>query len=215
MSIIVFVNEEKNSVVIAKDGQVQELPWTSIYDIASLVKGQEVHYVTNTDVVTGEDIIDLLCEITGLKYDPASFSKTQIKYIRSVTNGKLLCRTDVGEILFNGPLDIKPVDSLPAGVLESSDNIRKCLAAGKLEIIDSAKRNQIISAEKSRKKTQNSRDKAIDSILIKSSVDDFFKEDKTSADAIEIEVDGSGNFKREDNEETYSNLRKMNRNIEE
>jgi hypothetical protein len=215
VATIVFLNEQDQTVLLVDGNRCLVVPWTALSDIASVIRNKQVYYVTSAEFVPGQDVIDLLSEITGRSYEPSNEDMSR-RFIRCVSPGKLVCRTTNGELVFEGPTDIKPLESLPDNALETSDNLRKCLEIGKVEIIDSLRRQQILAEAKSKKANKNARDKGIDNILIKTSVDDFLKKSSSpSADDIpEISISSEASFKKEDTEEVYSNLKKLGINPE-
>lgn len=217
MAIIVFLNEQEQTVTLVDGSRALVLPWTALNEIASIIRSREVYYVTSAEFVPGQSVIELLSEVTGQEYDPQAASAVPSgQYIRCVSPSKLICRTKYGEIVFNGPTDIKPLATLPEDVVETSDHLRKCIEIGKVEIIDEVRRQQVLEEAKSKKKSKNARDAAIDSILIKTTVDDFLKNGSAPSpdDIPEIDVSSTASFKREDDQEVYLNLKKLGINPE-
>lgn len=209
MAIIVFLNEQEQTVTLVDGTRAIVLPWTSLGDIASVICNREVYYVTSAEFVPGQSVVDLLSEITGQSYDSSAMSSSK-QYMRCTGSGKLICRTPNGELVFNGPTDFKSLDSLPENIIETSDNLRTCLEMKKVEIVDESRKQQILTEAKTKKQSKNARDKSIDRILIKTSVDDFLKNGTSSSDDFpEIDVSATGSFKKEDDQEVYSNLKKL------
>lgn len=215
MAIIVFMNEQDKTVTIIDGQDVSVIDWGDVNAIGDIVAGQEVYYVTSAEFVDGGSIVELLSEITGNDYDP-SVKHSNAKYLRSIGASKLLCRgSDGKDVTFSGPTDIKSIADLPKGTMENNHNLLKCIELGKVQIIDEASRKKVLDEASKKKKSKNARDAAIDSILIKTSVDEFLKNDGKSPDDIpEIEISASASFKKEDNEEVYGNLKKLGLNPE-
>lgn len=210
MATIVFVNEQEQTVTIVQDKTVDILDWADIGSIAASVAGKEVYYVTAAEYVPGQAVIDLLSEALGI--DPSvAIPRKKRTYLRSKSNTKLICRGKNGEIVFNGPMDMKPIDELPPDIFETNVNLQKCIDIGRVEIIDDLQKSKIVAQESKRPKIKNARDIAIDSILIKTSVDDFMKNGGADGDDIapEIDVSSSTSFKRNDEQESYANMKKL------
>jgi len=216
VATIVFLNESEQSVTIVNGTNVQIISWTSIEDIASELINKEVFYVTGAEMVPGLSVIELLSQVTGIDINTKDIvAKSSLKYLHSTGSNKLVCRGKKGDLIFDGPTDIKLISDLPADIFSTNENLQKCVDLGKILIINGSTRKQIISHYGKQKiKTKNAKDASINSILINSSIDDFFeKQDEDTSDAISIDVSGKASFKHND-QEVYSNLKKLGINTD-
>lgn len=211
MAIIVFLNEEDQTLTCINGQKVIVLPWRNLSDIVEVVRDQEVYYVTSAEFVSGHDVIELIQDLTGITYAKKPQEKSQ-QYIRAVGNSKLTCRVPGGEVIFDGPTDFKLLSSLPRNIFDISDHMRKCLEIGKIEIVDSRRKAEIEKEIEAKNRPKTSRNESIDKILIKTSVDEFMKKESEPGDVQEIPIDGLGSFKSEDDQEVYSNIKKLKLN---
>jgi hypothetical protein len=207
VAIIVFLNEEDNTITVVDGRSVDILRWSDLNEVAEKLIGREVYYVTSAEFVSGQSVVDLIGEVTGHSYDPNTVISTK-KYIRSNGLGKLICRGPAGEIIFENKYDIKPLDALPFNILETNQNLAKCVELGKVEIIDEKRKKQLQHEAAARPKPKNARDQGLDSILVKTSVDEFLSRG-SSSDIQEIDVSSQKSFKKSEEQETFKNLKSL------
>ena len=216
MATIVFINEEEQSVMIVENKTVQILDWSQIGAIASMLDGKEIYYVTSAEYVSGNSIISLLTELAPIE----SRQVSTLRYLRSKMHGHVIVPGAGGDsFTFKGPTDFWPVDKLGSDFMDRYPMVKQLLSDGKMEFVNDYEKNRII-AEFERKRAKLSgaaKDKALDQMLVKTSVDDFLKnkDDDDDSDVISIEVNGGASFKRDQEQETYSNLRSIGRTVED
>jgi len=120
--------------------------------------------------------------------------------------------------VFQGYADFRIPEQIPDEILNSYA-FKKYIELGLIEKIDNAKKNQIMQEEKYRGSMSRikSRAESIDSILVDSSepgsaskvASGEIENDRLEDIAPSIDVNSVSSFKREDEQESYSNMKKL------
>lgn len=185
--MIVFLNPLNRTITIC-DKIVQVYPWYKIAEISKILKDKDVMYVSEIIEVTGDEVINIIEEENDKDYsslgDQTSISEGEL-YIHAKTKGKYSAVYQGKNYMFNGLYDIKPISSLPEGMLEKCDFIVHCLKNGTMEIINEQEKDDIIQKYEQ------------DIIEAKDSINKMQEKIKGSVeDPIEIDISSQGSFRK-------------------
>lgn len=209
MATVVFVNEEDQSVMIVDGKTVQVISWRNLNVIAGFLRGKEVYYVTAAEYVKGDEIVGLLSEVTSQEVEDIGPSQ---QYMRSKLLGKVIIPgVDGGEMIFQGPTDFWSMDRLKPDFLKRFPMLKSMLDSGKVEFVDETEKARIIAElEQKRSRLTNAKEKFLDQMLVRTSVDDFLKNrPDDDSGVITIDVSSEGSFKRDRDQESYANLKSL------
>jgi len=183
--MIVLLNTSNKTITIC-DKTVKVYPWSKIKEISGILDGKEILYVSEILSVTGDEVIDLINESIGEENigDQTSILETEF-YIHTKTKSKIMATYNGKDYLFKGCYDLRPINSLPEGMLEKCYIIVEGLKNGLLEIVGESEKNFLMQKyEEESIEAKDSLNRLEESI--KGSVDD----------PIEINLSPSGNFKK-------------------
>lgn len=209
MATVVFVNEEDQSVMIVDGKTVQVISWRNLNVIAGFLRGKEVYYVTAAEYVKGDEIVGLLSEVTSQEVEDIGPSQ---QYMRSKLLGKVIIPgVDGGEMIFQGPTDFWSMDRLKPDFLKRFPMLKSMLDSGKVEFVDETEKARIIAElEQKRSRLTNAKEKFLDQMLVRTTVDDFLKNrPDDDSGVITIDVSSEGSFKRDRDQESYANLKSL------
>lgn len=144
---------------------------------------EDILYITNGDIVSSEDICNIVSELTIPNFD-----EPEKKFIHTTLDGYTKI-SDVG-ITFAGPRDARALDKLGLDIFARSAILKELYTAGKINIITETQ----AKALKKPLPNQNMRDIAISSILLDKPVDkaldEIGKEGDIFTDENEISSEG-------------------------
>ncbi len=198
--MIFLLDVEKNNVTIYDEDGCSVFSASDITGIKDRVEGKTFLYVRKAEEVSGEDVISLLeslpqeednvlrIENNRVKKEPISETPQEL-FIHPVDKGYIRISDN---LIFTGPLDIKPIREFGATKQEmftAYPAIKQLMDCKKLEIINQKQAAAIIKNTD----TRTSKDKSLDSIIVKGSVDEMLKHGILSSDSsddpISIDLD--------------------------
>jgi len=184
--LIVFLNILNKTITIC-DKVVKTYPWSKIKDITSALEGKEVLYVSEAINVPGEHVIDFIIQDSqeSSNNHEQILLQDQELYIHSKTKIKVAANYNGKEYLFKGCRDFVSLSSLPEGMLEKCKMIVEGLKNGLLEIVNSEEKAFLEQQYEDEIETKRESLQRLED-TVKGSLDD----------PIEIDLSGTGNFKR-------------------
>ena len=153
--IIVLIDAENRAVrLYGKYNRI--VPFSYAFILPSLLNGERVLYVTSVEEVQGEDVIDVLAQIVTEQDYPQ-----EKLYIRSKQDGYIRI-PEIKGLVFSGPKDAKPVETIGWDLFDRSNALRKLLIQDKVEIMLESE----AKALRKYKIDPKSKDKSLDSIIL-------------------------------------------------
>lgn len=171
-SIVVLIDIEAKSVQLFGEYN-RVIPFEDLYLLPIFLDGKEVLYVTQGEVVFGNEAIDTITQIAEqceLSSEPRYFHTTQEGYLKVV---------DI-KLTLAGRRDSKPISQFGLDVFRKSAALRKHITDGTIEIITESRAKNL---KKSPPSAVN-KDKALDDMIIKTSVSDALDRDDFDDDDI-------------------------------
>jgi len=163
--MIVLIDSEKGQVTVAQKDGMKVMPIDSMEAIAKEIAGRKVYYVTEAEVVDGNAVLDLLSSVTGLSFE--SVEPTGVLYLRSTAKGKLILKGQDEDIVFENPIDCKPVHSFAGDPKVLFPDLEYLIRKGKIEIIDETEIGRIKEEYNNRSnKPISSREQELDKLII-------------------------------------------------
>lgn len=129
--IIVFVNLEEQTLTIC-DKVVKVLPLSKKKLIRTALEGKSVIYVTDAIVTDGESVIDMVSDYSTEDNDT---SVSQNMYLHTTDKGTMLVNYQGKTYSFRGVGDLKLLETLPPGMLETCPTIVNGIESGVFEIV--------------------------------------------------------------------------------
>lgn len=140
------------------------IPFQDAYLLPIFIRGHEVLYISQVDEVSGEDVCASVNELAGEELPSG-------RYIHGKVDGYL--RAPDVRLTLGGLRDSKPLDKLGYDVFERSPSLQKLLLEDKIEIIS----EEMAIAIKKKLPGLKARDRALDEIIVKTSVQDVMDRD--------------------------------------
>ena len=153
----------------------RSIPFEDLYLLPIFIDGKEVLWVKEGEIVFGNEAYETVANLTAdfeLDTEPRYFHTTQEGYLK-VPDIKLVLA---------GRRDSKPVDDFGVDVFKKSSNLRKYIIDGVIEIIPESRAKVL----KKQVPNAQSRDKALDELIVKTSVNDILEQDDFFDDADEV-----------------------------
>lgn len=156
--MIVFVNPDNKTITIC-DKTVKIYNWNQFNAITTLLQNKEVIYVTEVVETTGEEVLNVIYDSLSEEDlgDQTSLGTGEM-YFHATCKGKVMIVYNGKEYTFKGIEDMRPLDSLPAGMLENCRTIIDGVKSGLFEIINEYERKAILEdnlIQKEEKKKKN------------------------------------------------------------
>ena len=192
--MIALLNQNNQTLALYTEQGVKVIPFFDISEIEYYMGGQTVLYVTNAIEVDSKEIIDLICNITGTQ--PSDEISGGKMYLHN-NSDKTVFVPDIN-LKFKGKCDCHLYDEPMQQLVEKSPVIQNLIKKGIISIIGEKARRHLSREEKMQRKEilkkQSKRDKALDTIIIDGSVDDYIESGMKTAhlpiDAEVINMDG-------------------------
>lgn len=143
--IIVLVNQEDQTITICH--KIVEV--ISIFDvdrIAGLLMGKQVYYITAAEEANGDDVVDLIIQMSGTKATrkpkPQGRSKTGRNVMHATTRGSVILKAadpdKDDDIIFDGPLRFINMPGDIDKYYEMYPDLEKYIKMGYIQVIDSS-----------------------------------------------------------------------------
>jgi hypothetical protein len=146
--------------------------------LPALLKGKDVLYIRTGDIMDCDGLIE---QVAAYFVPPETVEK---RFVHPTVEGYTKVQ-EIG-ITFAGPRDARPLDKLGYDIFERSEKMRDLLAKGVLEVITESE----AAILRKPLPNKNLRDKALDDMLLKKSVNQFMDEDDDDMWNDENEVTG-------------------------
>ena len=195
--MILFLDEQKQSVIVYTEQGSHEIPFTEINALDAILEGQDALYVTSATEVGVTDVVSLVYQMVGQEEQILEEIDDTRFYLWNNSNNKLIVE-DIN-LTFLGKADFKLYDEEMKRKVSDSLTLSNLIKKGKIQVVgESKKRILQREANKENKKdaeTQQKKvDASLDSIIIDKPVADFDpNEDNKDAIIIDMtnEVEGA------------------------
>lgn len=173
-TIVVLLDLEDKCVRLFGEHN-RAIPFEDLYLLPIFLEGKEALWVKDGDIVFGNEVYQSVADIAAqveISDEPRYFHTTQEGYLK-VPDIKLTLA---------GRRDSKPVEQFGLEVFRKSATLRKYIIDGIIEIIPESR------AKVLKKQVPNARakDKALDDLIVKTSVNDILEQDDFFDEADEI-----------------------------
>ena len=173
--VVVLVDPEEQ-VVHLYGKYNRDIAFDDAYLLPIFFKDNQIIYISKADDVESDDVVNLVHSLRGSS-----------EYSGRFIHGKVEGWVNAPDIRFTlaGLRDSKPIDKLGYDIFQKSASLRELLLTDKIEII-SEEQSQAI-----KKKLPNlmTKDKALDEIIIKTSVSSIIEQDTFFDDVDEVTSD--------------------------
>lgn len=132
--MLVYVDPENRTVSLVEGKTVKVFPVSYVALISKEIEGKDVVYVSETLNTTGDEVISLLKEMS--ESDMAESISSGTLYIRYNQKSKCLVKHNGKSVYFEGKYDLKPLNTLPQGILESCPTIVNGIRDGTFELVN-------------------------------------------------------------------------------
>lgn len=213
---IVYVDVENLCVVISDGSSSVTVPWSDMDSLIAEIDGFEVYYVTNVESVPGRSIVELVSKMSGQDVPSLPENGGQ-KYLHSTVESRMGVPGASGDrLIIEGTSKFIPLDENMT-LLAKYPLLKSLIQSGKIEIVNEHQKKTIISKLKDKREAlMATRQKVLDSMIVKTSVDDFIKEGGSgNSDVISLDIEGEGDFKKEQEQEAYKNLKALKIEVKE
>lgn len=150
--IIVLVNQEDRTVTICHK-IVEVISISDVDRIANLLMGKTVYYITAAEEAQGDDVVDLVIQMSGPKATsrprprPQGKPKTGRSVMHATTKGSVILKAadqdKDDDIIFDGPLRFV---SMPGGIDEFCEmypDLERYIKMGYIHVIDSSEEDAV------------------------------------------------------------------------
>ena len=211
---IVYLDMPQQQIVVFDGRSSSIIALGDLDSLIAAIDGFEVYYVTDVELCLGKTVIDLVAEISGQEV-PQEAIDTGRQYLHSTMPGRVgipgLKQGD--SLILDGPSFFVPYEG---DILQRYPMLPSLIQSGKIEIVNEKQRKMIQSKFKDQREKLNiAKQKALDNMIVKTSVDDFVNGERGDGDAPLIEVNGNSDFKKEEEQEVYKNLNRIGIKVEE
>lgn len=139
--MLVSVDAQKGQVAIYGK-TVVTVPISHAAKLRALLVGKTVQYISEVEEVSGEDVLDLVAQVSGQAADegtiwPAASSDGRL-WLHATGSGFLNIPNPV--LTFKGKMDFKSIDELGHDIADRFPVIRSLIYQGKLAIVDTAEK---------------------------------------------------------------------------
>jgi hypothetical protein len=212
--IIALVNQEDQTITICH----KTVEVISIFDvdrIADLLMGKQVYYITAAEEANGDDVVDLIIELSGTKATrkpkpkPQGRSKTGRNVMHATTRGSVILKAadpdKDDDIIFDGPLRFVNMPGDIDKYYEMYPDLEKYIKMGYIQVIDSSDEDAVrakytAALKKTQRRPQKSEknsarqliDKARNKGFVSDNEDDDDDEDADEDDPTRIDITDDG-----------------------
>lgn len=194
--IILFDIEEQKIDIYNKNG-MHSLPLINASSLFDYINDEPIYYVTNAIEVDMMDIVNMIREM-GVpieKVNPAVLSTNQ--YIHAVSNETIYINE---QLRFKGRTDFKLIDDKMKEIMDQNPTLQILIKNKKIEIINELQKSSLIKEIKEmikkEVKMQETSDKVLDKLILKTSVKNHDGLSNEESDAEEINLDSDvGGFR--------------------
>jgi hypothetical protein len=196
--MIVLIDTEKQAVHIYGENGVKTIMFDKIGSLSSYIGDKSVYYVTNAVETTANDIINLVCDITGIEVQPEQqiiIPDDSQTYLHYDGNGSMII-SDVN-LKLEGKFDVRPIDDKMQLIIARSSMLQKLMKNGKVKVINSQKKKELDIGRKQwllkKEEIEKTQDSALDDIIVDRSTLTKTNSSKPTLaskhDAIEVDIE--------------------------
>jgi hypothetical protein len=193
---ILFLNVNSRMIELYGEEGVVKIPFENAGQLYTYVEDDNILYITNAVQTNAQEVISMIKGM-GVMIQEDIPVDTGVKYLHSPAKGTIY----INEFLkFEGEFDTKLIDESMTTTIQTNELLRQLIKTKKIEIIGEMKRRKLMlkykdsQAEKLIK--QEEIDASLDSIIVKTSVENMIdggitSNDHPSAEIIDLESMGS------------------------